>query len=110
MMVGNLCEFGVLMQCRFYEGGDISEDDIGETRMARWRYRQFQTWFQSEHVLVINGKCYEPMAVFYRSLMEFTTGVCRHKHNFNEKVPHHKNLTANNLIQVLGKFLILEYP
>ena len=43
MMVGNLCEFGVLMQRRFYEGGDISEDDIEETRMARWRYRQFQT-------------------------------------------------------------------
>ena len=110
MMVGNLCEFGVLMQRRFYEGGDISEDDIEETRMARWRYRQFQTWFQSEHVLVIKGKCYEPMAAFRRSLIEFTAAVCRHKHHFNEKVPHHNNFTGKNIVQVLRNFLKLEYP
>jgi len=110
MMLGNVCELGVLMQRRFYEGGNISEDDIEECRMARWRYRQFQTWFQSEHVLVVNGKCYEPMAAFRRSLVEFTAGVCRHKYKFNDKVPHHKNFTGSNLLQVFAKFLKLEYP
>lgn len=110
MMLGNLCELGVLMQRRFYEGGDISQDDIEESRMARWRYRQFQTWFQSKHVLVLNGSFYEPMAAFRRSLIEFTAGVCRHKHHFNEKVPHHDNFTGKNVVQVLRNFLTLEYP
>lgn len=111
MLLGNICELGVLLQRRFYEGGGKIEDtDLEECRMAGWRYRQFQTWFQSTHVLVVKGRCYEPLAAFRWSLIQFTAAVCWHKYRYNEAVPHHPNFLSQTLLSVLDEFFRLEYP
>jgi hypothetical protein len=110
MLLGNVCELGVFMQRRFYDGGNLTEEDIEECAMARWRYRQFQTWFQSAHVLVVNGKSYEPIAAFRRSLVGFMAALCRHKYKFDGDVPHHPKFTARHMLHVFGRFLMLEYP
>jgi hypothetical protein len=110
MLLGNVCELGVFMQRGFYDGGPNMELDIEECAMARWRYRQFQTWFQSGHVLVVNGRCYEPMAAFRRSLVEFMAALCYHKYKFDGEVPHHKHFTCTHMLHVFGRFLVLEHP
>jgi hypothetical protein len=66
MLLGNVCQLGVFMQQNFYEVGHSTEAELEECAMARWRYHQFQVWFQSTHVLVVNRRCYEPMAAFGR--------------------------------------------
>jgi hypothetical protein len=110
MMLGNVCELGVFMQRKFFDGATTMENEVEECGMARWRYRQFQTWFQSRHVLLVNGRCYEPIAAFRRSLVEFMAAVCWHKRGFTGNVPHHKNFTFLNMIYVYARFLRLEYP
>lgn len=98
------------MQRRFYEQRSLPDADIEECTMARWRYRQFQTWFQSRYVLVVRGRCYEPMAAFNRSLIEFMVAVCWHKYKFEGVVPQHKNLSQVYVAHVFGRFLCNEYP
>src|SRR6202453_2296331 len=110
MLLGNVCELGVLLQWRFYEGGTIPDNDVEECRMARWRYRQFQTWFQSTHVLVVNGRLYKPLAAFCRSLVHFTAAICWHKCKYNNVVPHHTYFTLRILLQACGCFFRDEYP
>ena len=100
MLLGNVCELGVFMQRRFYEAGSIPEVDIEESRIARWRYRQFQTWFQSAHVLVVNGQCYEPIVVFRRCLVEFMAALCWHKFKYNKCVSHEQDFLSTYMVHV----------
>lgn len=110
MLLGNVCELGVLLQRRFYEGGVIPDIDLEECRMARWRYRQFQTWFQLSHVLVVGGRLYEPLAAFRRSLVHFTAAICWYKSRYNHIVPHQVHFTSANVLQAFGSFFRNEYP
>lgn len=110
MLLGNVCELGLLLQRRFYERGTISDVDVEECRMAGWRYRQFQTWFQSTHVLVVDGRLYEPLAAFRWSLVHFTAAICWHKYRYNKVVPHDAHFTSTNLLHVFGCFFQQEYP
>ena len=94
----------------FYEVGRLTDAELEECVMARWWYHQFQVWFQSTHVLMVNGRCYEPMAAFGRSLVQFMAALCWHKYKFEEVGPHHKNFTYVNIIHVFGRYLTLQYP
>jgi hypothetical protein len=106
--LGNLLEFGELLDRRFYLG-HLSSQDAEEHRISRFNYHLFQKWFLKEYVLVANGKSISPSAVFDRALCQFSAALILYKARTKE-VPRAEECSPKKFRKLVEEFFANVHP
>jgi hypothetical protein len=75
IMVGNTLEFAFALN-RHYTAKQTPPDVAEEQHVAMYRYRLFQSWYNRNYILNVEGQYLSPSYVFNRSLITFGAALC----------------------------------
>jgi hypothetical protein len=105
--VGSLLEFSTVFD-HHYLGKKAFQEATEERNVAIWRYRLFQSWFNREFVLDINGENVNPCYIFNICLVQF--GVALHSYAKRWKGSPHLSSASKELADIILAHIRSELP
>jgi hypothetical protein len=99
--LGNIVEFTLALDSRFYNDTEIDEEEQLEIEATMARYRSFMRWFSKTFGLLMDGHWINPSYIFKRRLVAFAASVCAY---YGMENPTTKRLDGINSIRVKKMF------